>query len=75
MLETDTYISFFARLSAQAALYNWPQDQERDTIKDLFIGRARDVEVQRQLIKAGENPNNLLKLALECEKGLVAPLS
>ena len=38
MLKTGTFFLFFARLSAQAALCNWPQGQERDNIKDLFIG-------------------------------------
>ena len=68
MLETNSFSAFFARLTAQA-LCNWHQDQERDTIKYLFIGRVRDVEVQRQLIKARKNLDNTLKLALECEKG------
>ena len=51
MLENDTLSSFYARLSAQVALCNWPNDQEKETLKDLFIGRIRDVEVQKQLIK------------------------
>ena len=37
-------------------------------LKEFFIGRVCDVEVQRQLIKANENNDNTLKLALECEK-------
>ena len=52
MLENDTFSSVYARLSAQIALCNWPHAQERDTLKDLFIGRIRDVDVQQQLIKA-----------------------
>ena len=52
MLENDTFSSFYARLSAQVALCNWPNDQEKQTLKDLFIGRIRDVDVQQQLIKA-----------------------
>ena len=47
MQENDSFFSFYARLSAQTALCNWPIDQERATLKDLFIGRIRDVEVQR----------------------------
>ena len=31
MLETDSFSSFLAPIAAQAALCNWPQDQERDT--------------------------------------------
>ena len=52
MLENDTFSSFYARLSAQITLCNWPNAQERDTLKDLFIGRIRNVDVQQQLIKA-----------------------
>ena len=68
MLENDTYSSFYARLSAQVALCNWPNDQEKETLKDLFIGRIRDVEVQQQLIKAKTDLDGYFKLALECEK-------
>ena len=45
MLENETFSSFYARLSAQIALCNWPNAQERDSLKDLFIGRIRDVDV------------------------------
>ena len=38
-------------------------------MKDLFIGRIRDVEVQRQLIRAKANLDDTLQLALENEKG------
>ena len=69
MLENDTFSSFYARLSAQIALCNWPNAQERDTLKDLFIGRIRDVDVQQQLIKAKVDLDDTFKLALECEKG------
>ena len=69
MLENDTFSSFYARLSAQVALCNWPNAQERETLKDLFIGRIRDVDVQQQLIKAKAVFDDTFKLALECEKG------
>ena len=69
MLENDTFSSFYARLSAQVALCNWPHDQKKETLKDLFIGRIRDVEVQQQLIKAKADLDGTFKLALECEKG------
>ena len=69
MLENDTLSSFYARLSAQVALCNWPHDQERETLKDLFIGRIRDIDVQQQLIKAKADLDGTFKLALECEKG------
>ena len=69
MQENDSFSSFYARLSAQIALCNWPIDQERATLKDLFIGRIRDVEVQRQLIRAKANFDDTLQLALENEKG------
>ena len=75
MLDNDTFSSFYARLSAQIALCNWPNAQERETLKDLFIGRVRDVDVQQQLIKAKADLNDTFKLALECEKGLVRPFS
>ena len=51
------------------ALCNWPNDQEKETLKDLFIGRIRDVEVQQQLIKAKADLDGTFELALECEKG------
>ena len=69
MLENDTFSAFYARLSAQIALCNWPHAQERDTLKDLFIGRIRDVDVQQQLIKAKVDLDDTFKLALKCEKG------
>ena len=75
MLDNDTFSSFYARLSAQIALCNWPNAQERETLKDLFIGRIRDVDVQQQLFKAKADLDDTFKLALECEKGLVRPLS
>ena len=65
MLDNDSFSSFYARLSAQTALCNWPINQERATLKDLFIGRIRDVEVQRQLIRAKANLDNTLQLTLE----------
>ena len=37
MLENDNFSSFYARLSAQVALCNWPHDQERETLKDIFM--------------------------------------
>ena len=51
------------------ALCNWPHDQERETLKDIFIGRVRDIDVQQQLIKAKADLDGTYKLALECEKG------
>ena len=69
MQENDSFSLFYARLSAQIALCNWPIDQERATLKDLFIGRIRDVEFQRQLIRAKANRDDTLQLALENEKG------
>ena len=69
MQENDSFFSFNARLSAQTALCNWPIDQERATLKDLFIGRISYVEVQRQLIRAKANLDDTLQLALENEKG------
>ena len=67
MLENDTFSSFYSRHSAQVALCNWPNAQERETLKDLFIGRIRDVDVQEQLIKAKADLDDTFKLALECE--------
>ena len=69
MLENDTSSSFYARLSAQIALCNWPNAHERDTLKDIFIGRIRDMDVQQQLITANVDLDDTFKLALECEKG------
>ena len=69
LIENDTFSPFYARLSAQVALCIWPHDQEKETLKDLFIGRIRDVEVQQQLIKAKADLEGTFKLALECKKG------
>ena len=68
MLENDTFSSIYARLSAQIALCNWPEAHERDTLKDLFIGRIRDVDVKQKLIKAKLDLDDTFKLTLECEK-------
>ena len=38
-------------------------------LKDLFIGRNRDIDVQQQLIKAKADLDGTFKLALECKKG------
>ena len=70
MQDNDSFSSIYARLSAQTALCNWPLDQERETLKDLFISRIRDVEVQRQLIRVKANLDDTLQLALENENGL-----
>ena len=51
------------------ALCNWPHDQESETLKDLFIGRIRDNDVQQQLINAKAYLDGTYKLPLECEKG------
>ena len=69
MLHNDTFSSFYARLSAQVALCNWPNAQERATLKDLFIGRIQDVDVQQQPNKAKADLDDTFKLALQCEKG------
>ena len=69
MLKNDTLSSFYARLSAQMALCNWPDDQKKETLKDLFIGRILDIDVQQQLIKAKADLDGTFKLALECKKG------
>ena len=50
-------------MSAQLALCNWPNDQEKETLKDLFIGRIRDVDVQQQLIKAKADLDGTFKLS------------
>ena len=67
--EKDSLFSFYARLSAQTALCNWSLEQEKATLKDLFNGRIRDIEVQCQLIRAKANLEDTLQLALENEKG------
>ena len=66
MLEIDTFSSFYAHLSAQIALCKCRNAQERDALKDLFIGQIRDVDVQQQLIKAKADLDDTFKLALEC---------
>ena len=72
MLDNDTFSSFYARLSAQIALCNWPNAQERETLKDIFIGRIRDVHVQQLLIKIWIIP---LNSHWSVKRGLVRPLS
>ena len=37
MLGNDAFSSFYAQLSAQIALCNWPNAKERKTLKDFFI--------------------------------------
>ena len=69
MLKNDTFSSFYSRLSAQMALCNWPDDQKKETLKDLFIGRILDIDVQQQLIKAKADLDGTFKLALECKRG------
>ena len=69
MQENDSFSSFYARLSAQTALCNWSIDQEKATLRDLFIGRIKDVEIQRQLNRAKANLEDTLQLALENENG------
>ena len=66
--EQESFFSFYARLSAQTALCNWPIEQENLTLKDLFIGCIRDIDVQRQLIKPKVNLEDTLQLALESKK-------
>ena len=73
MLDIDTFSSLNARLSAQIALCNCPNGQERETLKDLLIGRIRDVDVQQQLDKSKTDLDNTFKFALESEKGLARP--
>ena len=68
LLGIPPFSSFSSRLSAQVALCNWPNAQERETLKDLFIGRIRDVDVQERLIKAKADLDDTFKLALECER-------
>ena len=58
MLEKDTLSTFFARISVQAALCNWLQAQEREALNEFFIGGIRDLELQRQLIKARDYLDN-----------------
>ena len=70
-LDNDTFPSFYARLSAQIALCNWQNAQEREIFKDLFIGRICDVDVQQQLIKAKTDLDKTFKLALVWEKGAI----
>ena len=59
----------FVPLSAQTALCNWPIEQVKATLEELFIGRIRNIDVQRQLVKAKVNLENTLQLALESKKG------
>ena len=73
MLDNDTFSSFFAQISAQVSLCSWSNAQEREILKDLFIGRIRDVDVQQQLTKAKTDLDNTFKLALECEKAASTP--
>ena len=67
--EDDLFYSFYSGRSAQTALCNWPIEQEKATLEDLFIGRIRDIDVQSQLIKAKVNLEDTLQVALESEKG------
>ena len=56
MEANESFLSFYSRLSAQAACCNWTEQEERSVIRDLFIGRIRGSDVQSTLI--GKNPGH-----------------
>ena len=69
MEANESFLSFHSRLSAQAACCNWTEPAERSVVRDLFIGRIRDPDVQSTLIQKNPDADGTLKLALELEKG------
>ena len=69
MKANESSLSFHSRLSAQAACCNWTEQEERSVVRDLFIGRIRDSDVQSTLIRKNPDSAGTLKLALESEKG------
>ena len=69
MEANESFLSFHWRLSAQAARCNWTEQEERSVVRELFIGRIRDPDVQSTLIHKNPDAAGTLKLALEVEKG------
>ena len=69
MEANESFLSFHSRLSAQAACCNWTEQEERSAMKDLFIRRFRDSDVQSTLIRKNPDATGTSKLALELEKG------
>ena len=67
MEANESFLSFHSRLSAQAACCNWMEPEERSVVRDFFIGRIRDPDVQSTLIR--KNPDEDGTLKLELEKG------
>ena len=49
MEANESFLSFYSRLSAQAAFCNWTEQEERRVVRDLFIGRIRGSDVQSTL--------------------------
>ena len=68
MEANESFLSFHSRLSAQEACCNWTEQEERSVVRDLFIGRIRDPDVQITLIRKNPDAAGTLKLALELEK-------
>ena len=60
---------FKSRLSDQETCWNWTELEERSVVRDLFIGRFCDSDVQSTLIWKNPDHAGTLKLALELEKG------
>ena len=69
MEANKSFLSFHSRLSAQAPCCNWTEQEECSVVRDLFIGRIRDSNVQSTLIRKNPEVAGTLKLALELEKG------
>ena len=66
----EKFVLFLLSTSQRTnCLINWPLEQENATLTELFIGRIRDIDLQRQLIKARVNLEDTLQLVLESEKG------
>ena len=51
MEANKSFLSFHSRLTAQAPCCNWTEQEECSVVRDLFIGRIRDSNVQSTLIR------------------------
>ena len=74
MEANESFLSFHSRLSAEAACCSWSEEEEQIVVRDLFIGRFRDTDVQSKLIRKHQDHAGTLKLALELEKGASASM-
>ena len=68
--ERESLEAFYLRLTGQAVLCSWTIDQEKEVVRDIFIAKMRNKDIQRELcIHPGATPEEALKSALLQGKG------